>query len=143
MNHIFVYGTLMKGFHNHERFLAGYVTEGVPGVMEGEIYHLAYGYPAAVDGRGIVRGEIYTVMDMDQALPALDWLEDFNQPGEEDRYIREIREVRDIKGNIKLCYVYLWAAERLQEMKENSVHINDGDWRKFIRDNNLMPEEDS
>jgi len=143
MNHIFVYGTLMKGFHNHERFLARYVTGGVPGVMEGELYHLAYGYPAAVDGRGTVRGEIYTVMDMDNVLPALDWLEEFNQPGEEDQYIREIREVRDINGNIILCYVYLWSAERLQELRENGVYIKDGDWRNFIRDNNLMPEEDS
>ncbi len=140
-DYIFVYGTLMKGLANHDTYLAERVGGPLPGEMKGELYHLKYGYPAAIDGPGRVKGEIYLLEDANELLPQLDYLEDFNQPGSEDLYKREIREVRDEHGNIIFCYVYLWSNNRIKELKENSVYINNGDWKKFISENNCLAED--
>ncbi len=137
---IFVYGTLMKGFQNHELYLAERVLERSAGYMKGELYHLKYGYPAVIDGTGEVKGEIYLVKDIEKLLPVLDYLEDYNQPGQEDLYKREMREVRDDKGNIKKCYVYIWSPNRLPELKEVGRHIGHGDWAKFMEENSNITE---
>lgn len=142
INTVFVYGTLMRGFCNHELYLAGQVVKATPGEMRGDLYHLNYGYPAAVDGAGTVKGEIFYVHDMQKVLPGLDFLEDYNQTGEADLYKRKVREVQDGKGNIIKCYVYLWSPDRMDELTQNGVYIKHGDWKRFIRENKCIPEED-
>ncbi len=134
IKHIFVYGTLMQGFPNHELFLAGQYLERRPGYIKGRLYHLNYGFPAITDGNGEVKGEIYLVKNMEKLLPALDYLEDYNQPGQEDLYKREKRETRDAKGNIILCYVYIWPRDRLAELDKIGTHIAHGDWAKFMEE---------
>ncbi len=141
INNIFVYGTLMSGFRNHDKYLSGHIIEKYQGIMKGKLYHLKDGFPAASDGEGRITGEICLVRDIEKMLPVLDNLEDYNQPGREDLYKREIREVRDDKGNIILCYVYLWVRQRLSYLKNAGLYINHGDWKKFLQDNNFLLEE--
>ena len=142
-NSVFVYGTLMKGYSNHEKYLANYVVSRSQGLMAGELYHLNYGYPAAIDGSGVVKGEIFGLSDIEQAFTGLDYLEDFNQPDSENLYERQIREVQDSDGNIILCYVYLWATGRIQDLIQNGVHVNHGDWKEYVRKHKQTLEEDS
>lgn len=132
MNSIFVYGTLMKGFDNHEKFLSDYITEQKKGWMKGKLYHLPYGYPAVIEGEGIVRGEIYYLRNIEDVLPKLDWLEDFNQAGTNEMYIRLKQKVQDENNSISLCYVYFWSPKRINELLNTGVYIEDGDWRRFV-----------
>lgn len=134
MNTIFVYGTLMKGFENHKNYLADYVLEERKGWLHGKLYHLPYGYPAVIEGDGIVEGEIFSVRDIQEVLFRLDWLEDYNQPEGEDMYIRMKRRVRDEFKNERMCYVYLWSPERLDEILTKGVYIKDGSWRRFLNE---------
>lgn len=131
MNTIFVYGTLMKGFDNSRTYLDDYVIYRTPGYLPGILYHLKYGYPAAIDGEGTIKGEICFVKDINQLLPQLDYLEDFNQPGSEDLYSREIREVSDYNDTILQCYVYLWSPKRIDELVKIGTLVENGDWREF------------
>lgn len=137
MNTIFVYGTLMRGFNNNKKYLEGHVIERKPGFLTGYLYHLPYGYPAAVDGKGTIRGEICFIRDINEILPRLDYLEDYNQPGSEDLYIRTIREVRDQYDNIINCYVYLWCPKRLEELTKIGTLVENGDWREFNKNLNI------
>lgn len=132
MNNIFVYGTLMKGFENHKNYLSDYIIEERNGWLRGKLYHLPYGYPAVIEGEGIVHGEIYVVRDIKQLLLRLDWLEDYNQHGSEDMYIRTIRRVTDVFNNLRMCYVYLWSPKRLDELLKNGIYIDNGNWKSFI-----------
>ena len=134
VNSIFVYGTLMRGFNYHRLYLADYVIGFSEGCIKGRLYHLKYGYPAATGGVGTVKGEIYTVRDIDNLIPVLDFLEDHNQPGEEDMYMRSIIEAADSVGNITQCYVYLWSLLRIDELEKEGTYIEHGDWRKFLND---------
>lgn len=57
---LFVYGTLMQGFHNHGVLgKAQFLGEGT---VFGELYHLG-GYPGFKHGHNKVTGEIYEVPD--------------------------------------------------------------------------------
>lgn len=56
--YIFVYGTLMSGFGNHQHYLAGRVLSIERVTVEGELYHLRYGYPALTPGAGKAAGEL-------------------------------------------------------------------------------------
>lgn len=141
MNTIFVYGTLMSGFENSLRYLERYVIERRTGFMPGVLYHLDYGYPAAIEGTGTVKGEICFVKDINDVLPTLDYLEKYNQPDAEDLYLRTIREVRDQHDNIILCYVYLWSPKRIDELTQISTIIKNGDWREFYNDLKLKNNE--
>lgn len=102
---IFVYGTLMQGFSNSEKYLSGFAINRKPGQMKGDLFHLIYGFPAATEGKGRVVGEIVRVKDINKILWVLDWLEDCDQP--DPMYQRVVREARDYDGNITKCYVYL------------------------------------
>jgi len=140
VNSIFVYGTLMRGFNYHRQYLADHVIGFTEGCIKGRLYHLNYGYPAATGGDGTVKGEIFEVMDMENLISDLDFLEDYNQPGEEDMYTRTIIEAADIEGNIKYCYVYLWSIKRIDELEREGTYIKHGDWRKFLNDSLFSPE---
>lgn len=131
MNTIFVYGTLMRGFDNNQQYLECHVIERRTGFLPGCLYHLEYGYPAAVEGKGIIKGEICFIKDINELLPQLDYLEDYNQPDCEDMYIRTVREARDQHDNIILCYVYLWSPKRIEELDKIGTLVENGDWREF------------
>lgn len=57
MLRVFVYGTLKRGFHNHER-LCQAATACHPATTWGQLYHLPAGYPALIipDGHALALG---------------------------------------------------------------------------------------
>ncbi|WP_329228653.1 gamma-glutamylcyclotransferase [Streptomyces sp. NBC_01460] len=79
----FVYGTLLPGEANHDRFLRGRTREERPAVLPGALLYEGPGYPYAVDGPGTVHGTLVTAAPGAYAelLGLLDDLEQYLGPG--------------------------------------------------------------
>ncbi|MCL6634359.1 MAG: gamma-glutamylcyclotransferase [Peptococcaceae bacterium] len=128
--YLFAYGTLMSGFGNHERYLGGRVLKIERATVEGELYHLRYGYPALVPGAGRVAGELILVKDLEALLPQLDALEDYFGPGEDNMYERVEVEALTESGEKIRAYTYRYA--RLKELEKKGLRVKGGDWRRFL-----------
>lgn len=128
---IFVYGTLMRGFANHEKYLAKNIITVQKATIKGQLFHLPQGYPALVEGSGRVYGEYVTVKKISSVLKRLDELEDYHGPGRDNEYERVIREVLLAGGEVVRGYVYVYAANRYRELAEWGKKVLSGDWRAF------------
>ena len=146
---VFVYGTLKRGQHNHERFCRG-VVEVREATVRGRLYDLPYGFPALVvpeenvlvtgttnyladmekqhvvsSSRAIstrwvtVHGELMAFDDPEERLPALDSLEGY-VPGEEGLYERVLVPV-EVAGETVLAWTY-------RGKKVNGVYLPSGSW---------------
>ena len=85
---VFVYGTLMQGFPNHQ-IIAEYIDEIHEAGVEGKLYAVG-GFPGLIEGDGEVKGELL-VIDEDfkkEVLNKLDRLE-----GCPDLFKREKKQV--------------------------------------------------
>ena len=129
INKVFVYGTLMKGFHNYKRYLEGKINSITPGRTYGVLYHLREGYPALLPGNEIVEGEIMEPVD-DMLLKSLDRLEGYSERSSNNLYIREVRNILTEKGQQMTCWIYIYADEKYA--KENGILVPNGNWRKFM-----------
>ena len=69
MEKIFVYGSLLKDFWNHDRVLKNRVRSIEKGTIQGELYHLPAGYPAITSGQNLIYGEICTLTHNKQEIP--------------------------------------------------------------------------
>ena len=128
--YIFVYGTLMSGFGNHQHYLAGRILSIERATVEGELYHLRYGYPALTPGAGKVAGELILVKDLESLLPELDELEDYFGPGKDNVYERvNVEAVTEAGKRVTAC-VYRYT--RLEEIAVNGVLVEGGDWLEFF-----------
>jgi gamma-glutamylcyclotransferase (GGCT)/AIG2-like uncharacterized protein YtfP len=125
---VFVYGTLRRGFANHDRFCFD-VLEVVPAWATGRLYDLPYGFPAMVparDGRAV--GELLTFPDPVAALRRLDQLEGFRPDGPR-HYDRIVVEARPLDGGEPVrawCYVY--GAEKIAGLAGRASEIASGAW---------------
>jgi len=129
VNRVFVYGTLMRGFRNYERFLEGRISRVVPGRTYGELYHLPEGYPALLKGNGSVEGEIMEPVD-EALLRNLDRLEGYTEGRAKNLYIRFIDNIMTETGEEVPCWVYFYENERYA--REKGTPVPDGNWRKFM-----------
>lgn len=130
IKHVFVYGTLMRGMDNHH-LIEAYAQNITPGSLTGELYHLAYGYPALRAGFSPIRGEIVTLANMTEALTVLDDLEDYLGPGHPDNlYNRVVCQARRANGETVDVYVYLWAQP--EQLPKIGQQVVGGCWRSFI-----------
>ncbi|MFJ8919948.1 Uncharacterized conserved protein YtfP, gamma-glutamylcyclotransferase (GGCT)/AIG2-like family [Streptomyces sp. LamerLS-316] len=79
----FVYGTLLPGERNHDRFLRGRTCEERPAALPGALLYEGPGFPYAVEGHGTVHGALVTAAPGAYAelLGLLDDLEQFLGPG--------------------------------------------------------------
>uniref|UniRef100_A0AAU3GXT6 Gamma-glutamylcyclotransferase n=1 Tax=Streptomyces sp. NBC_01401 TaxID=2903854 RepID=A0AAU3GXT6_9ACTN len=78
----FVYGTLLPGEPNHDRFLRGRTQEERPALLSGALLYEGPGYPYAIEGHGTVRGALITAAPGAYAelLAMLDGLEQYLGP---------------------------------------------------------------
>ena len=108
LDKVFVYGTLKKGFSNHP-VIPPYCKGIQSAALAGLLFDLPYGYPAAIDGEGIISGEVLELSRVEEALAELDNLEDYYGPGCADNlYDRVVREAILTNGSKVTVYVYLW-----------------------------------
>lgn len=120
---IFVYGSLKKGFYNHNAYLADAEYIGT-GVIDGyDMYSLGK-FPAIVEGNGMVCGELYKVTE--EELSAVDMLEGYNPLTDTGLYIRRTVEVQTIAGKV-LAEVYIWG-RGAENLINNSSPVPDGNW---------------
>ena len=121
-NLIFVYGSLVKGFHNDDWL------QNTPFVGRGTVNGLLYdvaggGFPGMVPGKGVVHGEVYRIEE--EALPRLDSLEGFHGADNPfNLYNREKIEVTLAAGGKVAAWAYFFNHPVSQES-----FIPSGDWR--------------
>lgn len=136
-SYIFVYGTLMSGFGNHKRYLEGRILNTERATVQGELFHLRYGFPALAQGPGRVAGELIMVKDLESLLPELDELEDYFGPGKDNMYERVSLEVVTESGKKITAYTYRYA--RLKELVKIGIRVKGGDWREYLKNQGLAP----
>lgn len=129
MEKIFVYGSLMSGFWNYDKVLKNRVRKVEKGVVRGELYHLPAGYPAIVDGKARVTGEVMTI-SQDKLIKSLDLLEGYMGEGEDNLYERKKKTVILEDGRKEECWVYLYVDQKTAR-KEGKC-IPHGSWRSFM-----------
>ncbi len=132
MEKIFVYGSLLKDFWNHDRVLKNRVRSIKKGTIEGELYHLPAGYPAITRGTNHIHGEVCTLTHP-KHLKSIDLLEGYTGDSSIDLYTREKRTVTLADGSTTECWVYIYMDENYVTRK--GKHITHGDWRKFMQNN--------
>ena len=102
MFRVFVYGTLKRGFSNHNRIFSEYKIKVTEAWTYGELYDLDWGFPAMVvdlnnnsndPDSDKVSGELIEINDP-ELLTTLDWLEGFKSPG--NRFNLYDRVKRDV-----------------------------------------------
>lgn len=130
INKVFVYGTLMSGFNNH--FVVSDYTNSVEaGEIEGLIYQLPEGYPAVISGKGRVKGEVLALKEVDEALKAMDLLEDYQEDGEDNLYERVVVQVQTAGGSVE-AFCYFWPDSKRKYLEEKGMYVNSGSWREFV-----------
>lgn len=129
MEKIFVYGSLLKDFWNHDKVLKYRTRSMQKGTIKGELYHLPAGYPAIASGHTTIHGEMYT-LSHDKHLKSIDLLEGYTGNEKIDLYIREKREVTLADGSTEHCWVYIYRNEDYVISK--GKHIPHGDWKRFM-----------
>jgi len=124
---LFVYGTLMRGQVNHDRYCADALTIE-PAVTIGRLYHLPMGYPAMIDADdGRVFGEVMTFPDLAAKLAILDHLEGYHPDDpEHSLYLRRIRPVSLLNSGLTVtAYCYIWRGP----LPSRSFLLASGQWR--------------
>lgn len=132
MEKIFVYGSLLKDFWNHDRVLKNRVRSIEKGTILGELYHLPAGYPAITGGTNTIQGEVCT-LSHNKHLKSIDLLEGYTGNEKIDLYRREKRTVTLQDGTQTECWVYIYMDEHY--VKQKGQHISHGDWAKFMHQN--------
>jgi gamma-glutamylcyclotransferase (GGCT)/AIG2-like uncharacterized protein YtfP len=131
-NLVFVYGTLRTGQSNYG-IVADWVRSARPATIEGMLYHLpTYGFPAVVPGRGTVYGEVLEFTDFAKALAAMDDLEEYRGPGEDNFYERIVVCARLQDGSEVECYAYVFPVSRQNWLRSDAEYIPGGDWVEYI-----------
>ncbi|MEU3302332.1 gamma-glutamylcyclotransferase family protein [Streptomyces sp. NPDC006678] len=126
----FVYGTLRPGEHNHDLFLRGRTTAEEPARLRGALLYDGPGYPYAVDGDGVVTGELVTAAPghHGELTAVLDHLEEYFGPGDpRNLYVRVERDVDTASGAVT-AWVYVAAEHVARELREKGEPIPGGDW---------------
>lgn len=123
VDRLFVYGTLRVGEAAHP-IVAPYVTQAVRATALGTMYGLAAGYPGVVaDDRGVIHGELLTLRELAEALPALDAYEG-------DDFTRVLAEITTAAGR-GWAWMYVLVSS---EIARGAPVIADGDWPRYRAD---------
>lgn len=131
---IFVYGTLMKGFHNYDIYLDGKATAVRDAYIYGKLYNLEEkGCPGVIEGCDKVYGQVISFVD-DDNHSLLNTLDEFEKYFEDEKAImfeRNPVKVYFSEEETEELYYYKFLREDLFE-KFNAEYIPDGNWRSFM-----------
>lgn len=129
MEKVFVYGSLMRGFKNHDKVLKNRVRHTIKGRTTGELYHLPAGYPAIIEGKNDIHGEVFTLTQA-KTMKSLDLLEGYLGEGKENLYERQKKKVICEDGTVQECWVYVYADSSYVTRKGKKVEA--GCWAHFM-----------
>lgn len=136
LNNLFVFGTLLPGLRNYNRFIRDHKPEIYPARAKGVMYYLPEDdYPVVLEGEGEaeVKGVLYKTRDLAIILPEIDEIEKYTGVESQSLLIREIKDVEILETGEKVkAHMYLWPPSKAKWLKENGVVILDGDWAGFL-----------
>lgn len=126
--HVFVYGTLRRGFTNAGRDIlnlhAAFVDEAR---MQGQLFDVGFFPAMRPGGPGTVLGEVYRLNDPELALKRLDRYEGVEGPGPAP-YVREKLPAQLEHGGQVQAWTYLWT-EPVRDLDP----VPDGDYLAYVR----------
>ncbi|NEP16344.1 MAG: gamma-glutamylcyclotransferase [Leptolyngbya sp. SIO4C1] len=129
MLEVFVYGTLKPGGYYHQQYCAPYLTEAIPALVKGQLYHLPQaGYPGMTLGDDWVQGYLLRFVER-QVLAGLDALEDYQpgRPAAMNEYVRSQIQVFDSQQQpLAWAWAYFMSAERVRQ--HQGRYLADGHW---------------
>lgn len=134
MAKIFVYGTLMYGYRNYNKYLKGHIKSFKNAYTIGKLYHLNDKQcPAITKSNNKVYSQVMTIKDdeADSVIESLDNLEKFFEGSTEIMYQRVIRDVFYNDGTSDKLGVYIFINEKYLKNNE-TIHIENGNWHDFI-----------
>lgn len=126
----FVYGTLLPGQRNHDRFLLGRAAREEPALLPGALLYEGPGYPYAVEGHGEVHGALVVPAPgaYGELLGLLDQLEEYLGPGHpRNLYERVARGVR-VEGATATAWVYFASAAVTRSLRTGGTRVPGGNW---------------
>lgn len=130
MEKIFVYGSLLPDFWNHDKVFKHRLRGTMKGCLKDfSLYHLPAGYPAIVPGEDTIYGEV-CILSHTKHLKSIDLLEGYTGNPDIDLYTREKRLVILENGQEEWCWVYLYINH--DYVKNKGLYIPHGDWKKFM-----------
>lgn len=125
---VFVYGTLKPGERNYAAYCAGKTIAEQPALTQGHLYALPLGYPALIQGSGIVYGYLFSLAHP-QVLADLDALEDYqpNRAAAENHYTRAQVAVWDrTHQSLGLAWAYCMTLAQMQNL--GGTLLPNGEW---------------
>jgi len=137
LNNLFVYGTLLPGMANYDRFIREHNPKVSKAKAKGVMYYLpGDDYPVALEGEGNIIGVMFETRDLSVVLPEIDEIEKYTGVESQSYLIREIRDVELVEsGEKKKAHIFLWPPSKAQWLKEHGQMISDGNWAGFQREN--------
>lgn len=135
LHRLFVFGTLLPGLDNYNRFLKPCRPEAKKARTKGIMYYLPEDdYPVVLDGEGEIKGILYEAEDLSVALTQIDEIQKYTGVESQSHLIREIRDVElDDSGETVKAHMYLWPPSRADWLKNNAAIIPNGDWMAFLQ----------
>jgi gamma-glutamylcyclotransferase (GGCT)/AIG2-like uncharacterized protein YtfP len=133
INHIFVYGTLMKGLDN-DHLLEPYAIKRETGYIQGKLYHLMpHGYPALTvkEVGNSIKGELVEIENSVMVLTVLDHLQGYQGLDDsQNLFDRIVIQVRRENGEKIDAYVYVW--QDTKQIAKIGKIVTTGNWRTYI-----------
>lgn len=124
MHRVFVYGTLKKGFSNHNRILEGYDIKITPAWTYGMLYDLGY-FPALTEGNNKVYGELIEFDNL-EILRRVDSLEGFR--GENSNFNFYDRKEVQVYTNEKTIFAWVFFISANTLIDYDEKIISSGVW---------------
>lgn len=132
---MFVYGSLMNGFYNYEKYLEGKVLNIEKSFVIGSLYHIENkGYPGFVnEGSTKVYGETITYEEENLAKE-IDELEEYVLGEENDNMYNKEKLVVYSDGGYdsELLNVYIYNENSYKNKDNKKVYVESGNWREYM-----------
>ena len=115
---VFVYGTLMAGFHNYDYYLKGQTEKETPATVSGELFAVTGGsFPCLKLGNEIIAGMVIDILPCHfvDTLQSLDRLEGYCSSSDSGMYLRRKVSVITVTGKKTPAWIYYWNSDTVGE----------------------------
>ncbi|MEG2354199.1 MAG: gamma-glutamylcyclotransferase family protein [Clostridium sp.] len=131
---IFVYGTLMEGFYNYNKYLRKKTKTIEKAYTSGKLYQqFLESYPSLLKGEDKIFGELIALNNFSQDIKVIDKLEGFLGEGNiKNTYNREIIVATLEDGTEEEAYIYFFNCKDENEFMDSTMYIAHGNWRIYV-----------
>jgi len=138
LHRLFVYGTLLEGLDNYNRFLKPHNPKAYKARAKGIMYYLPEDdYPVVLEGEGEIKGTLYEAEDLSMALTQIDEIQKYTGVESQSHLIRVIKDVEIIETGEKVkAHMYMWPPSKAEWLNKHAAIIHTGDWLGFLKNRN-------